>query len=45
MEEVDIALLLEDLKDFYIWKRFANYDQFVSKWIHDRDELLTTIQR
>lgn len=37
--------LLEDLKDFYIWKEFANDPNFVKKWREDRDGLLKTITR
>jgi len=45
MEEVDIAMLLRDLKDFYIWKQFVNDPEFIYKWINDRDELLASIPR
>ena len=37
--------LLEDLKDFYIWKQFVNDPEFVNKWVKDREELLKTIER
>lgn len=45
MEEVDIAMLLRDLKDFYVWKQFANDKEFIRKWIEDRDELIKSIPR
>jgi len=45
MEEVDIAMLLRDIKDFYVWKQFANDKDFISKWIQDREELLASIPR
>ena len=44
-EGVDIGLLLTDLKDFYIWKQFANDKGFLNKWIRDRDALLESIPR
>ena len=40
-----ITDLLEDLKDFYIWKQFVNDPEFVNKWVKDREELLKTIKR
>lgn len=40
-----ITDLLEDLKDFYIWKQFVNDPEFVNKWVKDREELLKTIAR
>tara|TARA_Y100001958_G_C21242277_1_gene570556 strand:- start:1813 stop:1968 length:156 start_codon:yes stop_codon:yes gene_type:complete len=40
-----ITDLLEDLKDFYIWKQFINDPDFVTKWVEDRDGLLKTITR
>lgn len=40
-----ITDLLEDLKDFYIWKQFVNDPEFVNKWVKDREELLKTIER
>jgi len=43
--EIDTGLLLNDLKDFYIWKRFANDTDFTKKWIEDRDTLLDSIPR
>jgi len=40
-----IGLLLKDLKDFYIWKVFANDKNFISKWLTNREELLKSIPR
>jgi hypothetical protein len=42
---IDIGLLLTDIKDFYIWKQFANDKDFIKKWIKDRDGLLESIPR
>ncbi len=43
--EIDIGMLLNDLKDFYVWKVFANDKDFVSKWVKDREGLLKSVQR
>jgi len=43
--EIDTAMLLNDLKDFYVWKVFANDKDFVTKWIKDRDGLLNSVPR
>ena len=43
MKEIDI--LLEDLKDFYVWKQFRNDKEFVSKWINNREELIKSVPR
>ena len=40
-----IGQLLKDLKDFYIWKVFANDKDFISKWMKNREEFLKTITR
>ena len=45
MEEVDIAMLLKDLKDFYVWKQFVNDKEFIRKWIDNRDELIKSVPR
>ena len=45
MEELDIAMLLKDLKDFYVWKQFVNDKEFIRKWIDDRDELIRSVPR
>jgi len=45
MEEVDIAMLLKDLKDFYVWKQFINDKEFIRKWIDNRDELIKSVPR
>ncbi len=42
---VDVGLLLNDLKDFYVWKTYVNSPNFVSEWVKNRDELLKSIQR
>jgi hypothetical protein len=43
--EIDTGMLLNDLKDFYVWKVFANDKDFVSKWIKDREGLLKSVPR
>lgn len=45
MEQIDIELLLEDLKDFYIWKEFKNNKDFIRKWIDDREGVITSVPR
>ena len=45
MDTTKVNQLLEDLKDFYIWKQFANDPNFVKKWSEDRQALLDTIAR
>ena len=45
MEELDIGLLLGDLRDFYVWKQFRNDKEFVSKWINNREELIKSVPR
>lgn len=45
MEQVDIGLLLEDLKDFYVWKEFKNNKDFISKWIDDREGVIKSVPR
>ena len=45
MEEVDVAMLLKDLKDFYVWKQFINDKEFIRKWIDNRDELIKSVPR
>jgi len=45
MEQVDIGLLLEDLKDFYVWKEFKNNKDFISKWIDDREQTINSVPR
>jgi len=37
--------LLEDLKDFYVWKVYTSDPDFVNKWIDNRDEALKNIPR
>ena len=37
--------LLEDLKDFYIWKRYINDPKFIEDWTNDRDGVLESVQR
>ena len=44
-EIIDVGKLLNDLKDFYVWKQFANDKEFVSKWVRDREGLLESITR
>ena len=44
MEQVDIGLLLEDLKDFYVWKEFKNNKDFIRKWIDDREWVIKSVQ-
>ena len=44
MEQVDIGLLLEDLKDFYVWKEFKNNKDFIRKWIDDREGVIKSVQ-
>jgi len=43
--EIDTGMLLNDLKDFYVWKVFTNDKDFVSKWIKDREGLLKSVHR
>jgi hypothetical protein len=43
MKEIDI--LLDDLKDFYVWKQFKNDDEFITKWIKNREELINSVPR
>jgi len=45
MEQVDIGLLLEDLKDFYVWKEFKNNKDFIRKWIDDRERTINSVPR
>ena len=45
MEQVDIGLLLEDLKDFYVWKEFKNDKDFIRNWINDRDKVIKSVPR
>lgn len=45
MEEVDVAMLLKDLKDFYVWKQFINDEDFIHKWIQDREQLIQSVPR
>lgn len=45
MEELDIKILLADLKDFYVWKEFKNDKDFISKWIENREELINSVPR
>ena len=45
MEQLDIGLLLEDLKDFYVWKQFRNDKDFIGDWINNREELLKSVPR
>jgi hypothetical protein len=45
MEQVDIGLLLEDLKDFYVWKEFRNDKEFIRKWIDDRKGTINSVPR
>ena len=37
--------LLEDLKDFYVWKAYINDSEFVTRWTENRDEVLKNIPR
>ena len=37
--------LLEDLKDFYIWKVYINDPSFIARWTENRDEVLKDIPR
>ena len=37
--------LLEDLKDFYIWKRYINDPKFIEDWTKNRDGVLKSVQR
>ena len=41
----NIEQLLEDLKDFYIWKVYANDDNFISNYLKNRDKTLANIPR
>lgn len=45
MDFIDTGLLLNDLKDFYIWKVYVNDNEFISKWRTNREEFLKTIPR
>ena len=45
MEEIDIGLLIGDLKDFYVWKQFRNDKDFIKKWKEDRNGLLHSVPR
>lgn len=45
MEEVDVAMLLNDLKDFYVWKQFTNDKDFIHKWMKDRKQLIESVPR
>jgi len=42
---MDYDLLLEDLKDFYVWKQYCNDSDFEKKWSADREAFLKTIPR
>lgn len=42
---MDIELLLEDLKDFYVWKQYINDPDFINKWKKNRSEVLGNIPR
>ena len=37
--------LLEDLKDFYVWKTYINDSEFITRWTENRDEVLKNIPR
>jgi hypothetical protein len=37
--------LLEDLKDFYIWKQYINNPKFIEEYIEDRESVLSNIPR
>lgn len=45
MEEINISLLLEDLKDFYVWKYFKNNEDFLTEWVKNREELIKSVPR
>lgn len=45
MEELNINLLLEDLKDFYVWKHFKNNKDFLTEWVKNREELIKSVPR
>lgn len=42
---MDIQQLLEDLKDFYVWKQYVNDPDFINKWKKDRNKVLEGIPR
>ena len=37
--------LLEDLKDFYVWKAYINDSEFITRWTENRDEVLKSVPR
>ena len=37
--------LLEDLKDFYVWKAYINNPEFINQWTENRDKVLKSIPR
>ena len=41
----DDRLLLDDIKDFYVWKQFINDPEFEKKWEKDRGEVLKNVDR
>ena len=43
--KLNMEQLLEDLKDFYIWKAYANDDNFISNYLKNRDETLAKVPR
>ena len=41
----DINTLLEDLKDFYVWKEYKNNPNFINEYKNNREETLKNVIR
>jgi len=45
MNTARYQMLLEDLKDFYVWKAYINNPEFITQWAQNRDIVLKNIPR
>ena len=43
--KLNMEQLLEDLKDFYVWKAYANDNNFISNYLKNRDKTLANVPR
>lgn len=43
--KLNMEQLLEDLKDFYVWKAYINDNNFISSYFENRDETLAKVPR
>jgi len=44
-DQDDDKILLEDLKDFYVWKQYINDPKFKINWGKNREEVLKNVDR